>query len=196
MHEPRKKSAAPREGLHWVKVKRFLALPFCPQRTATYQRVKRFEDISIEALRAGGIEGVLLDADGTLGPHHSRRFPDSAVAHVRAMREAGLRLALYTNAFEDRFDQFEGVPVVTGVPPKPDPEGFRTALRDYLQLDDPARVVMVGDNYITDGGAVDAGMRFIHVKPVPGPENPFHHATRYLAELIARAWHPNRPERV
>ena len=47
-------------------------------------------------------------------------------------------------------------------------------------------------NYITDGGAVDAGMRFIHVKPVPGNENPFHHTTRYLAELLARAYNRTR----
>lgn len=177
----------PREGLQWVKVKRFLAIPFDPERTVTWMRVKRFEEVSIEALKAGGIEGVLLDADGTLGPHHTRRFPETAVAHVKAMREAGLRLALYTNAFEDRFEQFEGVPVVTDVPPKPDRQGFLIAMRQYLKLDDPAKVVMIGDNYITDGGAIDAGMRFIHVKPVPGGENAFHHATRYLAELFVRA---------
>jgi len=177
-----------REGLKWVKVRRFLALPFCPARCVTYLAVRRFEDVPIDRLKAGGMEGVLLDADGTLGPHHTREFSDTVVSHVKHMVDAGLKVAIYTNAFEDRFDVFEGVGVVTNVPPKPDPEGFLKAMRTYLHLEDPAKVVMIGDNYITDGGAVDAGMRFIHVKPVAGNENPLHSTTRYLAELLARAW--------
>lgn len=62
----------PREGLKWVKIKRFLTLPFSPKRLKTYKAVKRFEDVPIEDLTADRIKGVLLDADGTLGPHHTR----------------------------------------------------------------------------------------------------------------------------
>jgi len=61
-------------------------------------------------------------------------------------------------------------------------------MKKYLQLDDPATVCMIGDNYITDGGAIDAGMRFIHVQPVPGPENPLHRATRFIAYRFARLY--------
>ena len=186
-------SSAPREGLKWVKIKRFLALPWSPARLKTYRAVQRFEDVPIDALLAEGIRGVLLDADGTLGPHHTQVFSDSVRAHVHKMVQSGLRAAIYTNAWEDRFDAFEGVAVVTGVPPKPDPRGFETAMKKYLQLEDPATVCMVGDNYITDGGAIDSGMRFIHVRPVPGPENLFHKITRHLAYLIAR-WHLNQPD--
>ncbi len=175
-----------REGLQWVKIRRFLALPFRPDRLATYLAVRRFEEVPIEQLKADGIEGVLLDADGTLGPHHAREYSDSMASHIRDMVAAGLKVAIYTNAFEDRFSAFENVAVVSNVPPKPDPEGFLKAMRDYLHLEDPGKVVMIGDNYITDGGAVDAGMRFIHVKPIPGNENAFHWTTRYLAELLAR----------
>ena len=186
-------SSAPREGLKWVKIKRFLALPGSPARLKTYRAVQRFEDVPIDALVAEGIRGVLLDADGTLGPHHARVFSDAVRAHVHHMVQSGLRVAIYTNAWEDRFGAFEGIAVVTGVPPKPDPRGFETAMKKYLQLEDPATVCMVGDNYITDGGAIDAGMRFIHVRPVPGPENLFHKITRHLAYLIAR-WHLNQPD--
>ncbi|MDH5764213.1 MAG: HAD hydrolase-like protein [Nitrospinota bacterium] len=178
----------PREGLKWVKILRFLSLPFFPGSLRTYQAVQRFEDISIEDLVANGIKGVLLDADGTLGPHHTRVFSEPVRKHVHKMVENGLRVAIYTNAMEDRFEAFEGVAVVTEVPPKPDPRGFEIAMKQYLKLNDPESVCMVGDNYITDGGAVDAGMRFIHVQPVPGPENFFHRATRALACRIAR-WH-------
>ncbi len=180
----------PREGLKWVKIKRFLTLPFAPKRLRTYRAVKRFEDVPIDRLTADGIKGVLLDADGTLGPHHTRVFSESVRDHIAKMIASGLRMAIYTNAMEDRFEAFEGVAIVTDVPPKPDPRGFEIAMKKYLQLDDPATVCMIGDNYITDGGAIDAGMRFIHVKPVPGPENFIHRATRALAYLLARFYSP------
>jgi predicted HAD superfamily phosphohydrolase YqeG len=182
--------ASPREGLKWIKVRRFLTLPFSPNSVNTYCAVQRFEDVPIDRLTADGIQGVLLDADGTLGPHHTRVFPETVRNHVAQMIAAGLRVAIYTNATEDRFDAFGGVAVVTDVPPKPDPRGFEIAMKKYLQLDDPATVCMIGDNYITDGGAIDAGMRFIHVQPVPGPENFFHRITRALACRIARWYFP------
>jgi HAD superfamily phosphatase (TIGR01668 family) len=188
MNTPAPTIVHPREGLKWVKVRRFLALPFSPKSLKTYRTVKQFEDVPIERLTADGIKGVLLDADGTLGPHHTRLFSESVRAHVQAMVQNGLRVAIYTNAMEDRFDAFEGVAIVTDVPPKPDPRGFEIAMKKYLQLNDPATVCMIGDNYITDGGAIDAGMRFIHVQPVPGPENPLHRATRFIAYLFARLY--------
>ena len=180
-----------REGLKWVKIKRFLTLPFSSKRLKTYKAVKRFEDVSVEDLVADGIKGALLDADGTLGPHHTRVFSESVRNHVKKMRTAGLRVAIYTNAMEDRFEGFEGVAIVTNVPPKPDPKGFETAMKQYLQLDDTATVCMIGDNYITDGGAIDAGMRFIHVRPIAGPENPLHRLTRFIAYLWARLYFPH-----
>ena len=47
---------------------------------------------------------------------------------------------------------------------------------------------MVGDNYITDGGAIDAGMRFIYIHPIKGKEPFIHALTRYLAYLCARIY--------
>ena len=188
MTSPTRQPNAPREGLKWVKIKRFLNLPFSPKSLQTYRAVKRFEDVPVEVLAADGIKGVLLDADGTLGPHHTRVFSGSVRDHVGKMIAHGLRVAIYTNATEDRFTSFEGVAIVTDVPPKPDPRGFEIAMKKYLQLDDPAAVCMIGDNYITDGGAIDAGMRFIHVQPLPGPENPFHRLTRFIAYLFARLY--------
>jgi len=181
-------SSAPREGLKWVKIRRFITLPFSPKSLRTYRAVKRFEDVPIDHLISDGIKGVLLDADGTLGPHHTRVFSESVRDHIAKMLTSDLRVAIYTNSLEDRFETFEGVAIVTDVPPKPDPRGFGIAMKKYLQLDDPATVCMIGDNYITDGGAIDAGMRFIHVQPVPGPENPFHRATRFIAYLFARLY--------
>lgn len=179
-----------REGLTWAKVSRFLALPFNPSRLNTFMQVKKFEDVPIERLLAQGFEGILLDADGTLGPHHAREFSQPVIDHVRAMLAKGLKISIYTNAWEGRFQAFQemGVKIVTNVPAKPDPHGFRIAMTDFLNLDDPAKVCMIGDNYVTDGGAIDAGMQFIHVQPVKGNEPFFHSATRFLAYLCAKMY--------
>lgn len=174
-----------REGLKWAKIMRFIALPFCPDRLKVYLAVRRFEDIPIEKLIEDGVQGVLLDADGTMGAHHTRVFPESSVEMVRKMTASGLKAAIYTNSSEDRFHQFEGIPVVGEASPKPEPRGFEQAMKNYLLLDDPRKVCMIGDNFITDGGAVDAGMRFIHVLPMRGNENIFLRATRFMAYRFA-----------
>ena len=157
--------------------------------------MKRFEEIPLEILSQDGIEGVLLDADGTLVPHHRCSFEGPVLDHVRAMLRQGLKVAIYTNAAEDRFQAFEelGVKIVNNVPPKPDRGGFEIAMKEFLGLSNPSKVCMIGDNYITDGGAIDVGMRFIHVQPVPGGEPMIHSATRNLAYMWARIHKKNPP---
>jgi len=178
------------EGLTWAKLSRFIALFFQPSRSSTYLSAKRFEEVPIEILLNDGIKGILLDADGTMGPHHTRVFEPAILDHVQRMLQQGLNVAIYTNAASDRFESFEkiGVKIVNNVPPKPDRTGFIKAMKNFLELGDPLKVCMLGDNYITDGGAVDAGMRFIHIQPVSGNEPFIHALTRYLAYLCARMY--------
>jgi len=177
-----------REGLTGAKISRFLLLPFQPNYLKAYLAVKQFEDISINRLLKDGVEGVLLDADGTLGPHHTRHYPESVVVHVRNMVEKGLRVAIYTNSSNKLFHQFSGIEIVREAYPKPDPRGFAIAMKNHLRLDDPSTVCMVGDNFVTDGGAISAGMRFIYVQPVKGGENIGHSFTRYMGALCARIY--------
>lgn len=180
-----------REGLTWPKVLRFLTLPFCPWRLTTYLAVSKFEDIQPERLLADGIQGVLIDADGTLGPHKTRRFSESVVRHVGQMAACGLKAAIYTNACESRFEQFPDIPVVSEPYAKPDSRGFEVAMKKYLNIEDPRKVCMIGDNYLTDGGAIALGMRFIHVQPVEGTESTIHRATRKFALLCAQCYSPS-----
>ena len=178
-----------REGLTLAKFIRFISLPFKPHLLKTYVAVKRFEDIPIDRLLNDGVEGVLLDADGTLGTHHARNYPQDVVDHVRRMTDQGLKVAIYTNADTDRFQQFQGIEVVEEAYAKPDARGFTMAMKNHLGLEDPAKVCMIGDNFVTDGGAVSAGMRFIYVRPVKGNEGLVHSLTRYLGVLIAQIYH-------
>ena len=178
------------EGLTLSKVLRFLLIPFRPTLLQTYLAVNRFTDVPIDQLKADGIQGVLIDADGTMGPHHTRKFSQEVIEHVNKMVDSGLKVAIYTNAFENRFYQFQNIAVVTDVPPKPDRRGFEKAMKIFLGLNDPNAVCMIGDNFITDGGARLAGMRFIHIRPVKGNEPFFHAFTRKLAFRCARFYFP------
>ena len=180
-----------RESLTLAKILRFLLMPFRPALLQAYIAVDRFIDVPIDQLKTDGIQGVLIDVDGTLGPHQAREFSHEVVAHINKMASSGLKVAIYTNAFEDRFHQFQNIAVVTDVPQKPDRRGFEKAMVNFLGLDDPNAVCMIGDNFITDGGARLVGMRFIHIRPVNGNE-PFIHAfTRKLAFRCARFYFPN-----
>ena len=183
-------TSSEREGLTWAKVSRFLSLPFRPSRLSTYLAAKRFDEVPLNTLLQDGIKGVLIDADGTISPHHTRDIDPSILAHIQKMLQQGLKVAIYTNAAEDRFQPLEklGVKVVKNVPPKPDRAGFEIAMKEFLELNDPFKVCMIGDNYITDGGAIDVGMRFIHIQPITGNEPIIHALTRYLAYLCARIY--------
>ena len=180
-----------REGLTLAKVLRFLSLPFRPKLLETYMAVSRFIEVPVDQLKADGIQGVLIDADGTLGPHHVREYSSEVVAHVDKLASSGLKVAIYTNATEDRFHQFKNISIVKNVPPNPDRRGFEMAMKNFLGLDDPDVVCMIGDNFLTDGGARSAGMRFIHIRPVKGDEPFIHALTRELAFRCARFYFPH-----
>ena len=185
-------AAASREGLTWAKLSRFITLPFAPKMLKTFLAVKRFEEVPIDRLLDAGIKGVLIDADGTLCKHHSREFSPTVVEHVQRMLSTGLKVGIYTNAFEDRFDIFTGVEIVTDVHAKPDPRGFLSAMKNHLHMENPSEVCMIGDNYITDGGAISAGMQFIYVQPIQGNENLLHSLFRAYGASLAKLYFPDK----
>ena len=186
----KKNNPVSREGLNLTKVLYFMLMPFRPNLLKPYMAFGHFTEVPIEQLKLKGIQGVLIDADGTLGPHHSRIFSREVIEHVNKMVTSGIKVAIYTNAFENRFQQFTDITVVTDVPPKPDRRGFKEAMEVFLGLKNPNEVCMIGDNFITDGGARLAGMHFIHIHPIKGDEHFIHSFTRKLAFHCARFYFP------
>jgi predicted HAD superfamily phosphohydrolase YqeG len=69
------------------------------------------------------------------------------------------------------------IPIITSRYPKPDPRGFLES-SEKLQLSQKDQVVMIGDNFVTDGGCIRAGIPFIKVDPVPTDESIFKKLTR------------------
>jgi hypothetical protein len=151
-------------------------------------KVSSFEKIDldlIEELR-GKINGVILDVDETMGPHHGDPFPQN-IEHVRQMIASGRQVVIFSNMKKsDRYAELEamGVKVITSKYPKPDPRGFIECCQ-VMGLD-PSEVVMIGDNFGTDGGCVNAGIDFIHVDPIKTEESVWKSVKR-LPQTLSRS---------
>jgi putative hydrolase of the HAD superfamily len=121
-------------------------------------------------------------APGTAAAHYEltvradswEAFPDS-VPTLRAVRERGLRAAVVSDTGFDlrpALDRLGLSPYLDAVVMsyeqgicKPDPKAFLVAC-ERLRVE-PAQAVMVGDNPLTDAGAVRAGICVLLLPPPP-----------------------------
>lgn len=156
-----------REGINLTKIAQCFKL-FLPTNTKTLARLDKFSELDLDKIKqAEGVEikGIILDIDGCLSYNHSEILPEN-LEHLRKLIASGVTVVIYSNMkWSSRYNDLDGqVEVLTNVPAKPDPLGYKLALK---KLGLPKEnVAMVGDNYLTDGGAVQAGISFIHVKPL------------------------------
>src|SRR5262245_51971492 len=144
-------------------------------------------------LRALGIDGLLLDLDGTLKDYRAESIPAGVLAWVGRLQAGGIRLCLLSNgktARIRRFAQKLGIPFVAEAL-KPLPLGCRRGLR-ALGLD-RARVALVGDQVFADvlAGRL-AGLFTILVPPSNADEPWFTRLKRPLERQILR-WLKLRP---
>lgn len=159
-----------REGMNLEKIWQVFRL-LNPANTKTLCRLEEFADLDIDKIRQESglmIRGIILDIDGCLSYNHGEIFPHN-IAHLETLIDRGIKIVIYSNMqWSKRYESLkEKVTVLTNLPPKPSQEGFKLALQKLKQQGIPQEnVVMVGDNYITDGGAIRAGIPFIHVQPL------------------------------
>lgn len=160
-----------REGLTFGKFMQALRLLW-PANTKTLARLERFTELDIDKIRTEtgvDIRGIILDVDGCVAYNHENILPEN-VEHLQKLIARGIKIVVYSNmAKTSRYDVFGGkIEVLTNVPPKPEPAGFESACQ---KLDVPKEnIVMVGDNYLTDGGSIRAGIHFIEVEPLRKPD--------------------------
>lgn len=165
-----------REGLNLTKIVHAITLPFRPSMTRTIVPRANFLDLDFETILSQS-RGLVLDVDGTLVPHHSNEFPPEVLAMIEALREE-VGICIFSNNNQLRPPLVElDLPFVINVKAKPHPDGFDTAARKYLGLR-PEECTMIGDNLLTDGGALLALMKLALAHPVPGPEGLVHRVTR------------------
>ena len=156
-----------REGVTLSKFLQLFKL-LLPKNTKTLARLDKFTDLDlgkIRELKGVDIKGIILDIDGCISFNHGEILKEN-VEHIGKLIGQGIKIVIYSNmAKTSRYDVLDSrVVVLTNVPPKPEKAGFEEACR---QLGLPKEnIVMVGDNYVTDGGAISAGINFIEIKPL------------------------------
>lgn len=167
-----------REGLNKDKVLQLFRL-LRPRNTRTLARLDSFSQLDLRALRQQGtpLAGLVLDVDETLAPHHGK-IPEATLRQIAELRREGVKVAIFSNAKADvnparqadlaRLEAM-GAKIMGGaIVAKPSTSGF---IQAAAALGLPRRAVaMVGDNYLTDGGAIRAGLHFIKVRPVKTPK--------------------------
>src|SRR5436305_241423 len=147
--------------------------------TATHQRSGTLAELLAAATDRLGLDAAeaLLEEAATrhldAWTPHIRHDPDAA-STLRALRELGARIALLSNShwprpFHERFLERDGLVdlidarLYTSEMPfqKPHPSAFHAAM-DAIDVDDPARVVFVGDRPFDDiSGAKGVGMKAV-----------------------------------
>jgi uncharacterized protein len=151
-------------------------------------------DFDADYLRRRGLEGLLLDLDGTLKDYRANGIPAAVTAWLEHLRAKGIRLCLVSNGRPERIGRFaatHGMPFVAKAF-KPLPFGCGRALK-LLGLE-RGQVGIVGDQVFADilAGRL-AGLFTILVPPTSRDEPWFTRLKRPLEWLTLR-WLGLRPE--
>jgi hypothetical protein len=150
-------------------------------------------DLDAARLRLLGVEGLLLDLDGTLKDYRAEEIPESVQNWVAGLLTSGIRVCLISNGRAPRIGRFAamlGVPFVAKAF-KPLPRGCHRAV-NLLGLES-RRVAMVGDQVFADilAGRL-AGLLTILVPPTHPDEPWFTRLKRPLERRVLR-WLDLRP---
>lgn len=183
-----------REGVTITKLLQLFKL-LLPRNTKTLKFYNKFTDFNpaeIKKSKGIDIKGIILDVDETIAYCRGEILPEN-VKYLDKLIKQGLKIVLMSNMIKtSRYDVLnKEIKIMTKFPAKPEPQGFKLALKE-LQLD-KKNVAMVGDNYITDGGAIPLGIAFIRIKPIAKKHESFpefvHSIIRNFFILLSRIYH-------
>ena len=180
-----------REGITSHKFIQALRLLW-PPNSKTLIAYKRFVDFSpkeVSEKLGRELRGIILDVDHCISENRGQIFPEN-IEHLKRLQEDGLKIVIYSNSkWSDRYHAIpKGIKVLRNLPAKPDLEGFEMALKELAM--DRKSVVMIGDNYLTDGGAIRIGIPFVRIDAIKHKakniRDAFHHAVRDFFILISK----------
>ncbi len=193
MRHAKKEIDQSREGFTWLKILQLFRL-FLPKNTKTLLILKKFSDFDPKEISKKygiKIKGIILDVDETISLNRGKILPAN-VAHLEKLLKHRIKIVLMSNMIKtSRYDVLnKEIKVMTNFVPKPEPGGFKKAIQ---YLDVPKKnIVMIGDNYITDGGAIRLGIPFIRVRPIQKKHRTFaetiHNAIRKFFIILAKIY--------
>ncbi len=152
------------------KLVHFLRVMTTKKATNALESVWEFQDINFEKLWNDGKRGIILDVDECIAPHHWQILPEN-MKIIKELLDLGWKIVIFSNMKKsDRYDELEalGVRIITSEHAKPDERWF-TESQEALELE-LWEILMIWDNYLTDGGAIYAGIEFIKVAPIKSDE--------------------------
>ena len=156
-----------RGGFTFEKVFQMLRL-LHPKNIYPSLKVNKFSDIKIKEINKilkKEIKGLIIDVDSTIATDHNKILKEN-LDHLQKLHAQGIKIVIYSNMiYTDRYKYLEPyIKVLTNIPAKPSNLGFEQAVKE---LNLPKKnVAMIGDNFLTDGGAIKYGLTFIKVKPI------------------------------
>jgi len=181
-----------REGITWAKLVHVLNVFFNKKATEVLDSVDKFSHIDFEKHKANGKQWIILDIDDCVAPHHGKIY-ETNMKMIRYLLEKEWDIIVYSNMKKsDRYDELEEmwIDVITSKYAKPNSKWFEECL-EKTQLE-ASEVIMIWDNFLTDWGAIWAGIEFIKVKPIEIEEiNPsvwrkIQKTMRTIAEKVAK----------
>jgi uncharacterized protein len=147
--------------------------------------LRSVKEIDLDALRAQGVDTLLMDLDNTLLPRDSSVIPAELVGWVASLDEHGFRVCLVSNNWHDRVrevaDELGFKLVAKAV--KPLPFAFWRALK--LMGVRRSQCAVVGDQMFTDVlGGKFLGIKTIMVLPLSSSDLPHTLLLRRLEKVI------------
>ncbi|MFC1615995.1 HAD-IA family hydrolase [Patescibacteria group bacterium] len=156
-----------RSGVTFSKIKQLFKL-LLPKNLKTLSRINKFNQLDprkFEKKEGIKIKGIITDVDECISLNRGEILEEN-VEHLKKLLKQGYPIVFLSNM--EKTNRYEVIPkeikIMTNFPSKPAPEGFLKALNSLEIKKEEA--IMVGDNYITDGGAIPLGIRFVKVKPI------------------------------
>lgn len=153
--------------------------------------VSTIHDIDLEALRAAGIDALMLDLDNTLMPRNDTKVPSELRVWLSRASAAGFSLRIVSNNWHTHVRVLADDLGVALVPRalKPLPFAFLRALREMHS--DRKHAAIVGDQIFTDvlGGKM-LGITTILVTPLSTNDLPHMVILRRLERLVLAGRRP------
>jgi uncharacterized protein len=153
--------------------------------------LRSVHDIDLDALRAEGIQTLLMDLDNTLLPRDGTAVPDALVAWAASLRESGISVVLVSNNWHERVHSVAeelGFKLVAKAV-KPLPFAFLRALS--LAGVTRKQAAIVGDQMFTDvlGGKL-LGIKTIMVLPLSTSDLPHTLLLRHIEKVLLAGRQP------
>jgi uncharacterized protein len=150
-------------------------------------------DFDATYLRSRGLEGLLLDLDGTLKDYRAKEIPIAVTAWLARLRADGMKLCLVSNGRPERIGRYAaalGLPFIAKAF-KPLPFGCSKAMKQ-LGLDSK-QVGIVGDQVFADILAGRLAGLFTILVPPTSRDEPWFTRLKRPFEWLTLRWLGLRP---